>query len=103
MNSNALYINAKLTLMIQLFQSDQIFAFKPMCQGVSSDFCHRPVLTYEQAAHWCQNKSSSLVVPRNAAENGELSDYLIQHEIESTWTGALLKPALWHNSSGTSL
>ena len=103
MKSNVLYINAKLTLMIPLLFILTLSLLNRLCQGVSSDFCHGPELNYKQAAHWCLNKSSSLVVPRNAAENGELSDYLIQHEIESTWTGALLKPALWHNSSGTSL
>ena len=75
-----------------------------MSQGVSTNFCHGPELTYEQASHWCQNSSGSfVVVPKNATESEALSDYLTLHNIESTWSGVGIKPSLWHNASGTCL
>ena len=71
-----------------------------MCQGDPSKTHQSPALTHEQDASPCKDTSSSPFLPRNADENEELSDYLTLHDIQSSWTGVLMKPTPWHNSSG---
>ena len=79
-----------------------LFIHSCMCQGARFDFYQRHVLTHEPVPQPCMGASSSPFVPQNAAENIELSRYLTLHDIESSWTGVMIQPSLWHNTSGTS-